>query len=81
MKNSELRFNERGSERLDHDDFGQLLADGEAGFANLTDEIGLASEELNDVVFAKAKFAKPGLDFGGGAELLNPNGDTGFDSA
>jgi len=34
-----------------------LLADGEASMTNLADEIGLAGEEPDNLVFAKTEFA------------------------
>ena len=65
-------------ERLDHDDFGQLLADREASIANLADEVSLAGEQFDDVVLAEAELAQPVLNFRSGAELLNAYRDSGF---
>jgi hypothetical protein len=58
----------------------QLLADGEPGIANLADEIGLACEEPDNLVFAKAKFAEAVLKFRGGTKLFDPHGYAGFDA-
>jgi hypothetical protein len=57
-----------------------LLADGQASLTYLADEIGLAGEQFDDLLLAKAKFPQPILNLGSGAQLLNPNGDTRFDS-
>jgi hypothetical protein len=67
-------------ERLDHDQLGQLLADGEAGIANLADEIGLAGEKPDDLVFAKAEFAQTVLQFRGCTKLLDAHGHARFDT-
>jgi hypothetical protein len=64
---------------LDHDELGQLLADRKAGIANLADEIGLAGEEPDDLVFAKAEFTEAVLEFRRGAKLLDPDSHAGFD--
>jgi len=67
-------------ERFDEDQLRQLLADGEAGIANLADEIGLAGEETDDLIFAKAELAQPVLKFGGGAKLFNTDCYAGLDT-
>ena len=70
-----------GLEGFDEDDFGQFLADSEAGIANLADVIGVAGQEPNDLVLAEADFAQAVLHFRGSAELFNADGDAGFDAA
>jgi hypothetical protein len=67
-------------EGLDHDQLCQLLADGEAGVADLADEIGLAGEEPDNLVFAKAEFAQAVLEFRSGAKLFDAHGHARFDT-
>jgi len=67
-------------EWLDHDQLSQLLADGEAGIANLADEIGLAGEVPDNLVFAQAEFAQAVLQFRRGAKLFDADGNAGFDT-
>ena len=52
---------------FDNDAVSQLIAYGHPGIADLTNEIGLASENPNDLVLAKAKLAQPALSFDAGA--------------
>jgi hypothetical protein len=66
---------------LDHDQFGQLLADGEAGVANLADEIVTAGDEADDPVFPEADFAQAVLNFGRGAKLADAHRDARLDAA
>ena len=47
--------------RFDQDELRQLFADCQAGVANLTDEVRLAGDEPDDLVFPKTYFAKPML--------------------
>jgi hypothetical protein len=58
-----------------------LLTDREAGVTNLANEISLTGEKFDDVVFAKAEFTQPILNFRSSAQLLDANSDAGFDSA
>jgi hypothetical protein len=43
---------------LDEDFIGQTSADAQAGVANLTDQVGLAAEELDFLFLAEAHFAQ-----------------------
>ena len=65
---------------LDQDQLSQLLADGEPGIANLADEIRLAGEEPDNLVFTKAEFAQSVLQFRSGAKLFDSDCHTGFDT-
>jgi hypothetical protein len=65
---------------LDHDQLSQLLADGEAGIADLANEIGLAGEEPDNLVFAKAEFTEAVLQFRDSAKLFYAHGYTRFDT-
>jgi hypothetical protein len=66
---------------LDHDKLSKLLADSQTRIAHLADEISLACQQSNNLVFAKTKFAQAILHFGAGAELANTHRHTGFDPA
>jgi hypothetical protein len=60
-----------GGQGLNHDHTSELLADSEAGIADLANETGLAGEEADDLVFAEAEFTQARLHFRGGAKLLD----------
>jgi len=77
---SDLNSRGRGNE-FDEDELGELCADGEAGVANLADEIGLAGEETNHLIFPEAEFAQAILQLRRGAELFNADGDAGAHAA
>lgn len=47
-----------GRHRLDPDELGELLAEGEAGVANLTDEIRAIGHEPDDLILAQADLAQ-----------------------
>lgn len=59
----------------------ELFADGEAGIADLADEIIPAGDELDDLIFDQADFAKAILNFRRSAKLLDPNRHTALHAA
>ena len=67
-------------DRFNQNRLGQLFADGESSVAHLADKIGLAGEQLDNVVLAKSQLAESILNFGRRAQLLNPNRYPGLDS-
>ena len=67
-------------ERFDQDCLGQLRADGHSGVADQADNIGLAGDELDDLLFAKTDFAQARRHFRRGAKLFDADFDTGFDA-
>ena len=71
----------REGEGFDEDQPGQLLADGEAGVADLADDVIAAGDEADDLVFAKADLAQAVLDIRRGAELFHAHRDAGLDAA
>jgi len=58
-----------------------LFTQSESGITNLTDKIGLAGDEFNNLVFAETQFTKAILSFGVGAELFNADCHSGLNSA
>ena len=76
-----LSASKRRSQGLDHDDLGESLADRQARVAHLANEIGLAGEQSDDLVFSKAEFAQPVLNLRCRAQLLDPDLHTGLDPA
>ncbi len=58
-----------------------MLADGQTGLADLADEIGLAGEQSDDVVFAKPELAEPILNLRPGTERFDAHRDAGFNAA
>jgi len=59
----------------------QLLAEGKARIADLADEIVLAGDEFYHLFLAQSDFPQSILNFRGGAELLDANGDAGLHAA
>jgi hypothetical protein len=55
--------------RLNQDECGELLAEREAGVADLADETRAVGDEADDLILAQAQFAEAGLNFGRGAQL------------
>ncbi|SPE53400.1 hypothetical protein SBV1_1710031 [Verrucomicrobia bacterium] len=66
---------------LDQDDARQLLADGQPHVAHLADKIGLAGEQPDDLVLAKAQLPQAVLEVGGRAQLLNAHCHASLDAA
>jgi hypothetical protein len=71
----------RRAEGLDEDELGELLADGQSRVADLADEIGLAGEQLDDLVLAQPQLPQAILQFRRSAQLLDAHGDAGLDPA
>lgn len=67
--------------RLNHDEPSQLFANGQSRIADLTNQIGVAGEQPDDSILAKADFAEAILHFGPGAQLANAHLDASFDEA
>src|SRR5689334_23153260 len=57
----------------------ELFAQGQAGVANLADEVAMACQEPNDAVFAEADLAEPICYSRRGAELLDSDGESDLD--
>ena len=58
-----------------------MFANGETGVADLANEIRLAGQEADDLVFAEAEFSQAVLYFRDRTKLLNAHGDAGLDTA
>lgn len=58
-------------DRFNDDTFSQLGADAQAGVADLADEVGLAAEQGDFLLFAKAHLAQPVHHFLRGAKLFD----------
>ena len=71
----------KGGHGFHQNQLGQLFADGEAGVANLADEIVSAGDEPDDLVFAEPDFPEAVLNFRRGAKLLDAHRDAGLDAA
>ena len=72
----------RGSEdRFDEDKPGELFADGHARVADLADEIILAGDEADDLIFTQSDFAEAILDFRRGTKLFDAHRDTSLHAA
>ena len=66
---------------LDEDFIGQTSADAQAGVANLTDQVGLAAEELDFLFLAESHFAQAMSQLRRGGQLLDAHGHAGIDMA
>ena len=64
---------------FDQDTLGNLGAEGEAGITDQANNVGVGGEEANDLVLANADFTEASSKGGGGAKLLDTDGDAGFD--
>jgi hypothetical protein len=67
-------------DRLNHDQLSELLADGEAGIADLADEIIAAGNETDHLILAEPDFAEAILNFRRSAKLLDAHGDTALNT-
>jgi len=61
----------RLADRFDHDQLSQLLADSQPRVADLADEIALAGDQPDDLIFAEANVPQPLLNFRRSAQLLD----------
>ena len=67
-----LRFQSCSPEdRFDKDEFRQLFTDGQTRVADLADQIGVAGEQTDDLVFADADFPQAILQFRRGTNSSN----------
>jgi hypothetical protein len=64
--------------RLNQNERGELLAEREAGIANLADEARAVGDETDDLVLAQAQFTEAGLNFGRGAQLPDAHRHAGL---
>jgi hypothetical protein len=67
------------AQRLDHDGFGQILAQGDAGVANLTDQAGMPADETDALLFAQTHFAQTINDIRLRSELFDADHRTSLD--
>jgi hypothetical protein len=70
-----------GFDRLDQYKLGKLFANGEAGVADLANEIGLAGQKPYDLIFAETQLPQAVLHFGRGTKLLDPDRHPGLNPA
>jgi hypothetical protein len=66
---------------FDENGFSQPLADAEARVANLANNVGLPTEQLDFLVFAQTHFAKTNAKFRRCGEFFDANNAAGFDAA
>lgn len=64
--------------RLNHDGFGQLLGDAQAGVADLADEIGMTAHEPDTLFLAETHLPQPAADLGRRRKLLDANNGPGL---
>ena len=65
-------------DRLDENIFSQLFADAKAGVADQADEIGLAADEFDFLLFAQTEFAEAIREFLVGAKAFDADDRAGF---
>jgi hypothetical protein len=68
-----------GAHRLDPDGLGEISADAEADVADLANDVGVAADELDLLIFAEAHFAEAMGDFRRGGQLFDANRHTSLD--
>ena len=66
---------------FDEDELSQLLADSQAGIADLANEIGVASEQFDLLLLADTEFAEPRGDIRRGGKLFDADDGAGFYAA
>jgi hypothetical protein len=59
----------------------ELFTDGEAGIADLADEVVPAGDQFDDLIFAKTDFAQTILNFRRGAKLFDSHRHAGLHAA
>ena len=74
-------LNDCGAERFDQNELRKLRADGQSRIADLADEIGLAGQQLDNLIFAQPQFPQAVLDFRRRAKLLDAHRDARLDPA
>ena len=80
MRPCSLRTGPGRLHRFDQDKLSELFADCQPRITDLTNEIGLAGEQFDDVVLAKTELAQAILNFRGRAQLFDADGDASLDS-
>jgi hypothetical protein len=70
-----------GRDRLNENIVGQLGTDPEARIANEADQVGVAADKLDLLLFAKADLAQAVEDLGRGIEAFDADGGAGDDAA
>lgn len=73
--------NGRGSNFFDKNRISKGAADAQASVAHLANVAGLAGNEFDLLLFAKAQFPETVSDFGRGGKAFNANHRAGFDAA
>ena len=68
-------------ERFDEDVLGQFRAEPEAGVADQANEIWMAAEQFDALLFAKAQLAEPHRHLGRAIEAFDADGGAGDDTA
>lgn len=66
---------------FDENQLREFFTDGEAGVANLADEIVSTGHQFDDLIFAKTNFTKAILDFRRGAQLFDPHRNAALNAA
>jgi hypothetical protein len=69
------------TQRFDKNGSGKLFANRQPGVAHLANEICLAGQQPDNLIFAKAQLPQAILHFGRSAKLFDAHGNTGTDAA
>ncbi len=64
----------KAGDGLDQDAFGKLRTQSQAGIAYLAQQIALEIDNLDALIFAKAHFAQPLIDFWSGDQPSDDHG-------
>jgi hypothetical protein len=70
-----------GGQSFDEDGFGQLAADAEAGVADLANDIGMAAQQFDALLFAKTEFSQADPQFRRPGQFLDANHRTRLNAA
>jgi len=72
---------QRFNDGFDNDALGQLRTDAQTGIANLTDDVCVAANQFDLLLFAKTKFTEPMRNLRWRGKLFDPHGGAGHDAA
>ena len=67
------------NQRFNEDGTRQLFADGQSRIAHQANDVGVAGQQLDDLLLAEADFAQPLRHFRRGTQLFDPNRHAGLD--
>jgi len=81
LRSSSNAIDGKRSHGFDHDELGKLFANGKPRVTDLANEVRLAGQKADDLIFAEAEFSQATLYFRHRTKLFNAHGDAGLNPA